>query len=368
MFRAQAYEVLWKFAKGLHRTQAKTFVAVCSAFVLSGQARSFAVGRGLAQGSCTRFKSGLQRYYRWVGGSAIDTGKVWEQVAERLLMAAGRRPVVAVDWTEWHSGLRVLAAGICLGKRAVPVLAQTLSIASIRRSQNRFEDVFLAQLQGLSPLMSKAVLVFDRGFRRVSLIRLLQGRGQPFVLRLVGKVHVVARDYAGLLSGYPLRPGMRVDLGVVSLREHRPVRIRVVGVWAAHQKEPWWLACSLTAPIKTVIQCYDRRMSVEEMFRDSKGSRYGMQLFLTRFAQPGALNRLFLLAALAIALWTAAGTLALGADPTLALRSSHRGPRRSLFNIGRQESALIDQLLCSGWRRLVVLLRPAQTRSFAWLS
>ncbi len=368
MFQQRSYGLLRTLAKGLHKTQVKAFVAVCGALTMCGQARSFAVARQLAGQSGTRFKSGLQRYYRWVGQSAIDPVQVWQHLAEPLLLAAGRRRVVAVDWTEWHGGQRVLAAGVCLGKRAVPVLAWALAIATIQRSQNAFEDAFVKQLRALSPLMTKAVLVFDRGFRRVSLIRDLLLSSQPFVLRLVGKVHMKTKDYAGLLSDYPLRPGQWVDLGVVELRQHRPVRVRIIGAWASRAKEPWWLATSLTQRVKSVVQYYDRRMTVEEMFRDSKGARFGMQLAWTRFARPGQLNRLFLLAAVAIALWTAVGVLALRSDPSLRLFSAARGARRSLVNIGRQETALLTQLLGSTLHRLKSLLLPNQTRNFAWLA
>lgn len=368
MFPEQAYGALRQLAKGVHKSQAKAFVAVCGAFVLSGQARSFAVARKLAGLSVTRFKSALQRYYRWVDDSALDTVQVWRRLAESLLLAAGRRPVVAVDWTEWHNGKRVLAAGVCLGKRAVPVLARALSIATILRSQNAFEDAFVRQLRALCPLMQKAVLVFDRGFRRVSLIRNLLLGGQPFVLRLMGKVHVAGNGYAGLLSKYPLQRGQRADLGVVEVRQHRPVRVRVMGIWAPHQDEPWWLATSLTHTVKRVAQYYDRRMTVEEMFRDSKGSRFGMQLFWTRFTEPERLDRLFLLAAVAVALWTAAGVLALRSDPTLALPSKSRGARRSLVNIGRLETTILAQLLESTLSRLQSLLLPMQLRHFGCLA
>jgi hypothetical protein len=212
------------------------------------------------------------------------------------------------------------------------VLARGLVMASIRRSQNAFEQAFLNQLRAWSPPMEKAVLVLDRGFRRVSLVSPLQYRHQPFVLRLMGKVHVAASGYAGLLRAYPLRPGQWVDLGIVPLRQHRPVW--VVGVWAADQKEAWWLATSLTTRVKDRVACYDRRMTVEEMLRDSKGCRYGMQLFWTRFTRPEQVERLFLLAAIATAIWTAAGALTLQADPSAALFSRSRGPRRSLLNIG----------------------------------
>jgi len=352
----------------LHKTQGRTLVAVCVAFVRCGKARSFDVARRLANRAGTRFKSGLGRCFRWISFSALETGKVWGKLAGWLLAAAGRRPVVAVDWTEWHSGSRVLAAGVCLGQRAIPVLARALEIATIRRSQNAFEHAFLAQLRALCPLMEKAVLVFDRGFRRVSLILRLPCLTQPFVLRLMGKVHAAAPGYVGLLSAYPLRPGQWADLGLVQLRQHHPVRIRVVGVWAAHQNEAWWLATSLTTSVKDIVQCYDRRMTVEEMFRDSKGTRYGMQLFWTCFTRPEQLNRLFLLAAIAIAIWTAAGALALRADPSAALCSPHSGPRRSLLNIGRLETEIIVRLLGSSWRTLGSLLLPVNTRSFSWIS
>jgi hypothetical protein len=155
---------------------------------------------------------------------------------------------------------------------------------------------------------------------------------------------------------------------VVELRQHRPVRVRVIGVWAPHQDEPWWLATSLTQSVKRVVEYYDRRMTVEEMFRDSKGCRFGMQLFWTRFAEPERLNRLFLLAAVAVALWTAAGLLAWQADPSLALVSKSRGARRSLVNIGRLETTILAQLLDSTLSRLRSLLLPTQTRNFGWLT
>ncbi len=62
MFREKSYGLLWKLAKGLQETSAKSFVAVCGALVLSGQAHSFVVARQLAGQAGTRFKSGLQRY------------------------------------------------------------------------------------------------------------------------------------------------------------------------------------------------------------------------------------------------------------------------------------------------------------------
>jgi hypothetical protein len=283
-----------------------------------------------------------------------------------VLPHAGRRPLVAVDWTEWHSNLRVLSAAVCVGARAVPVLVQAFSKTDIPRSQNTRENTFVQLLVRLSAHMQRAVLIFDRGFRRVSLIRELGWLAQPFIIRLAAKVQVVAEGYTGLLSGHPLRPGQRVDLGVCALSQAKPVRVRIIGVWAAGQKEPWWLATTLTCSARRVIAYYDRRMGIEEHFRDSKGCRYGIKLKWTAFTDPAALARLFLLAAIASAVWLLAGVLACRADPSLRLDTGRKGPRRSLIAVGIDSPQAIATVLALSWGTLRTLWPKARLRDFAW--
>ena len=54
---ATRYRLLVAFAKGLHRSQAKSLVAVCAALVRCGDMRSFAIAHQLASGTGVRFKS-----------------------------------------------------------------------------------------------------------------------------------------------------------------------------------------------------------------------------------------------------------------------------------------------------------------------
>ncbi len=58
----QRSRLLWEFAGGFHRSQAKTIVAVVAAPLGCGQVRSVAIGQRLAQSRGTRFKSGLWRF------------------------------------------------------------------------------------------------------------------------------------------------------------------------------------------------------------------------------------------------------------------------------------------------------------------
>jgi hypothetical protein len=77
-----------------------------------------------------------------------------------------------------------------------------------------------------------AVVRCDRGFHRVR---------QAFVVRLVADVMVTTGSRgARLLRAWPLQSGQAVDLGGVHRRQDRAVQVRVVGVWAPTQPEPWW--------------------------------------------------------------------------------------------------------------------------------
>jgi hypothetical protein len=233
------YRLLREFAKGLRQAQAKTLLALARALIGCGQVRSFALAGQLAKFSGIRFKSALQPRPRrgWVHNDHVDDLACWSALAGRLVQAGGRRLLVAVDWTEWKNNLRVLNAALCVDSRAIPVLVQAFSKTDIPRSQNTRENTFLHLLVRLCERMEQAVLIFDRGFRRVSFLKELRWLKQPFIVRLAAKVRVVSGPYQGLLSHHPLRPGQLIDLGPCALRQARPVTVRIIGVWALGQEE-----------------------------------------------------------------------------------------------------------------------------------
>ena len=213
--------------------------------------------------------------------------------------------------------------------------------------------------------MEQVVFLFDRGFRRVSLIRELRWLKQPYLIRLAVKIQVVSESDCGLLREHPLRPGALVDSGTCALTQHRPVNTRVVGMWAPGQDEPWWLATTLACPAEQVAELYDRRMGVAEALRDTKGCHFGLKLEWTAFASPKALERLFLLAAIARVVWYLAALLACRQDPSLRLVSKSKGARRSLFAIGIDAKECIPQVLERAFTRLKELWPPPLIRQFA---
>jgi hypothetical protein len=134
----------------LHKTQQKTLLAIAVAVCFSGKLRSLTVAQTLAEHTMVKCKSALQRLYRFVNRSKIDVQVLWAEISHRLLLTAGRMPVVSIDWTEWRFDLRVLSATLSVGKRALPVFVQSFN-RSPPRSQNCRENAFIQLWLSFSP-------------------------------------------------------------------------------------------------------------------------------------------------------------------------------------------------------------------------
>ena len=96
------YRLLWQLAKALHKTQAKTLVAMALGLIGCGQMRSFALAGALARASGVRFKSALQRFYRWVHNDKLDDLACWSALAGRVRAPAGGQPLDRGDFAAVH--------------------------------------------------------------------------------------------------------------------------------------------------------------------------------------------------------------------------------------------------------------------------
>ena len=308
---------------------------VIAGIVSAGPARSFAIATCIQRRLGGRLDSAVNRFYRLLRNRRIDYTEFAASWAELLAKPRKGRLLIAVDWTEWHHDLRMLMAAAVVGRRALPLFAQAFDKLVRRRSQNSRENTFLRVLaDSLRRAGVSAVLLCDRGFRRVSWIALLQKLRLGFVVRLMDDVSVTLDGVTRPLSQVSLPRGKAIDLGVVPLRSDGAVTVRVVGYWAPKAKEPWWLATSEDGRASHAVSLYDRRMTVEEQFRDPKGRRFGVKLIWTHFRDPDALARFTMLLGVALLVWMVAGTRAAQRDPSLRLVSRTKGPRQSYVTIG----------------------------------
>jgi hypothetical protein len=359
------YSLFREMSKFMHASTASAVSRVVAAIVGVGVARTWKLGQWLAKTFGIEFKSGVQAVARVLGSVKLDHWKLGAWLLGRASKPEALVPF-PIDWTEWHEEKRVLVGAVVVGKRAIPVAATTFHRSQIPRSQNSRENTFLRMIRQMAIEAGRRVVILtDRGFRRVSWVQQLQKLRLDFAVRLMTDVlvHHKPGQPPTLLADFVLKPGQMVDLGEVELREDRAVRVRVIGVRARGQHEPWWIATSLDLPVSRVAGFYDRRMAVEEQFRDTKGCRFGVEMYWTASDRPERIDRMFLLVGVAVMVWTAIGAEAAAQDPTARFPHKTKGPRRSFVTIGRQLAAVLTRFVVTlEW--LERWLPPAEFRDF----
>jgi len=352
----------------LRKSQRTVIALVVGALASLRQAASIPIAMVLAQQTGCLVPSALIRFYRLLHNGRIDD----LAISRTMLSQLGQRSsplLVALDWTEWHSDLRVLMASVAMGTRAIPVYMAAFLKSRIPRSQNAWEESFLEILSMLlREAKVRACFLADRGFRRVQFIRLLlKQRGHDFVVRLAEKVMVETPRKSKTLKKWGLQPGSAVDLGWVKLRQRDSVDVRVVGIWQRGAREPWWLATNLDLPLARLAALYDRRMAIEEQFRDTKGARFGFALVWTQLETPSALARFLLLLGLTIFILMAVGQVIADQRPDVRLPSKTKGPRLSLLSVALLLGSTFAFSTPLTARFLFEHLPPPILRDFSWI-
>jgi len=327
------YPILVNLLSVFRRSQQKTCLAIVAALLEAAQANTFGIAAKLSMHSGVGLPSAVNRFYRFLRNERFDN---W-LLSERLFsfFAHRKRIVLSLDWTAWGEQFSVLTASVAVEKRAIPLAVSSVKKRELARSQNLWEETFLRLcVDRLKAARVKAVWLCDRGFHRVAWLGALKALKQDFIVRLQKDVMVGIEGEKRLLKSLSFSRGEYRDFGFVKLRVDGKVKVRLIGVWAAESKEIWWLATNLKLSVAEVVGLYDRRMSVEEQFRDCKGVHFGLKLKWTRFEKGEYLERLYLLVGIASLIWTSVGRFVETGKPKTRMRCRKKGARLSLIRIG----------------------------------
>ena len=362
------YPILASLLRPFRRSQQKTCAALVAALCQAAQASSFAIAGQLSVLTEVQFGSALTRLYRFLRNERFDNWLLTQRMLH-LLAQPNKSLLLALDWTAWQDRFSVLTASVCVGTRSIPVAASACVKRQLARSQNLWEETFLRLcVDRLRASGVEAIWLCDRGFHRVKWIERLLELEQQFVVRLQRDVTVHLGDGAHLLKDLEINEGEKLDFGFINLRADEAVRVRVIGVWAKGAKEVWWLATNLKCAISKVVSYYDRRMGIEEQFRDVKGVRFGLKLKWTQFTRAEFVERIYLLVGVALLLWTSVGRAVEKSQPKVRLQSKQKGSRLSLARIGSYYWQKMTKQLKLTIRFVREHLPPPRLRVFKWLT
>ncbi len=124
----------------------------------------------------------------------------------------------------------------------------------------------------------RLLLVFDRGYARVELIKDLNHSRQPFLIRARRKVIVQARvrghQQRLSLGRLPHRSGRAIRYCHVLYHRQKAEPVDIVVYRERRFEEPWFLVVPPDSeawlPTEEVVRLYRQRMQIEHCFRDWK--------------------------------------------------------------------------------------------------
>jgi hypothetical protein len=319
----------------LRLSQAKTLGALVDGAMRCQRLSLANIGRNMLGTA----KHQIKRCWRFCANQNVESSDAMQGIVRRLLKKRKKKLLIALDWVDIR-GMQTLMASAVLKGRSVPICW-----ASIRghaydghRSRNAFEESLLLVLRKMVPVKIKVVILADRGFGRTALAQFCRNQGFGYVIRIQPKVTVRLKGFYGKLLDYPVYKGIAKVLKRVSYRSDGAVSQNVVVRWKrnlpARRDECWFLMTDQDATAERICRLYGQRMTIEELFRDSKSKRNGWSLRDTGISSPDRLDRFLLILAIAYLLLCGVGLVAKAHYRPGAWCSNNRPDECSLYTIG----------------------------------
>lgn len=304
------------------------------------------------------------------------------QVLTQCLLGHVKKWVVLVDvcFLKDHHHYQTIRASIALQGRALTLYELAFTKTEVKKSYS----LFLNQLKVILPPNQFITLVCDAGFKPVW-YKQVEACGWDWVGRIRKKSQKIqhnkqwydpemlwsnATTRAKSIGQVMLSKQHQLLCNLISYRKN--IKGRMKKNWdgqrcrrsesreySRQSREPWLLATSLSYPAKSIVALYEKRMQIEESFRDLKSHRFGLG---ARYSGTRDIKRwivLLLVANLGLFLLWLVGRYARTKGYERLYRSNVRPGRYEFSDIFlgllviRQESTRsIRRLLYEAWRHL----------------
>jgi hypothetical protein len=255
-----------------------------------------------------RVMAPLKAADRLLRSAVLERGRGALYRAMTVWLIREPQPLIAVDWSDLKRDgrFKLLRAGLVVQGRTLTLWEEVHPQATA--GSPAVERAFLEHLAECLPQGCRPIILSDAGFRR-PWFRAVQAQGWSYVGRLRGRVQVqpltAAPDKASewvscsALHELAIASHSR-DLGVFRIGRNEPLPARLVvhkapskgrqarTVAGARRRdsasldaarsasEPWVLVTSLNdATAAQIARYYDRRMTIEQGFRDLKSGTLG---------------------------------------------------------------------------------------------
>ena len=242
--------------------------------------------------------SAVRRLERFVDNKAIKVREWYEPIAKRWIEAQWQHLGeirLIVDGTKIGFGHQLLMVSLAYRRRSLPIAWDWVNY--VRGHTNGKKQIALLKyVKGLLPPKAIVYLVGDTEFGSLLVMKQLNQWQWRRTLRQKSNTgfRVGKFDAWQTLGSFVQKPGDSVWFPEGFLTQQFAFPTAVLIYWKIGEKEPWCLATNMP-DCKLVLQCYKRRMWIEEMFGDLK--RHGFNLESTMLRTAEHLSRLTLVVA-----------------------------------------------------------------------
>jgi hypothetical protein len=150
--------------------------------------------------------------------------------------------------------------------RAIPFHFGVYSEATLNEEITSRNSEWRELFWQIKELVGETPLVFDREFSAQCWLETLEEARCEWVVRLNTKSGVKITDEQGEEIPLLIEKGENREIKGAYYRGE--VKVNVGGIWLKNQKEPLWVMGSLKPD--ELLEVYEKRMKVEQTFRDSK--------------------------------------------------------------------------------------------------
>jgi hypothetical protein len=234
-----------------------------------------------------------RRFARWLDNDRLDVHFLYAPLIQEALTAWGEATLyLALDTTMLWDQYCMIRLSVVYRGRAVPLAWQVVEHRSAQVAFRVYRDLLQRAAKLLPSCTRKVVLLADRGFADVALMRLCQQLGWRYRLRIKSNFLVHRSGHRSVLVDQllPKRKGQAVLLHAVSLTGECYGPVHLALARPLGEEEPWLIVSDeLTGP--QTFKEYGLRFDIEENFLDDKSN--GFQLEDSKLRSAAAIERLF---------------------------------------------------------------------------
>ena len=214
---------------------------------------------------------------------AMDVNRLWLGLFTVFLrhqhVTKGSTVYVAIDRTSWGQ-INLLMVSLIWRNRAIPLYWQRLKKLgnSNLRTQRKVLRLALSRLSDY-----QVVVLGDREFCSVDLARWLGEQPCYFCLRQKKSTHIQSDDDDWIdLSELGLTPGMSCFFNQITVTQSKGFGpVQIARKWKRRYRgfapdEPWYILTNFDS-LDAAILGYQKRFSIEELFRDLKLGGYCLE-------------------------------------------------------------------------------------------